>query len=1064
MKKNKKLNRKIYLLIILLTGLALGSCIIAVKASLSDFTFDIEELKGEIQSSDGAFWKNPAQNRKDAICNKLTTLQDLINEQNFEEAYNKLLYDIKPKLTGLKRDENEEPWGNGVYDQAWVTCEGLRGIFNTKCDLILSEINPLAVYDDDKTPPEISIIYEGEQYINDPGVWHVNIEDLESGLDIIIIDVNGIKDIYELYGVLSTSYDVPVPAIAGINTIIVTAINNDKDFIGDQETGTETEWVIIFEDTTPPVIDQPEDIAYEYMCTGKIITWVVSDDHPDTYTVLLDGGIIESGMWDSGIPIEIGVDGLSIGIYEFMITVNDTYDNYAEDIVFVDVQEDDDTSNPIMDYIYTGDGSDGNPGEIIMVASDESGLSIDPSGTYPIPASVLTHNFVFTATDNDNDRPDDSLSTTVIIVITICDDDNTPPIISIIYYGSGFDDNPGYFEWIISDTDDGIGGDHDSGFSELIVKGKYESTVGLPEEEFLLTPTETGTWNLPSSPGTYTLNITAFDNDDDRTLETDALLANLIQEETIADDDVTPPSISIQYDGEGHTANPGVWHVDVGDLESGLDEVEFLINGVQELYDQGLGGTISKSYDILVPDVVGEYTLTVVAKNNDNDWNGDQEQDTDTYWVEIIFDDDFTAPIISLSRYSGKRYREWRVFIEDLESGLDEILVEIDGNVHIHDTNLDGIISLSYYNILIPGEVGVHSITITAKNNDKDYAGDQETSTYLDSYNVGPSLILVDDDYTSPTISIAYEGGNVDINPGVWHIDVEDLESGLAEVLILVNGISVIDDQGLGGIISMHYDVSVPATAGIQTITITAKNNDIDFSGDQESYTRSHIADIEPSAILPPDDDNTGPTIVINYVENGYGKGYWRVYIEDIESGLDKIQILIDGIQYVHDQNLNGIQSKLYQFWVLATIERSDTGEGSHTIDVVAVNNDKDYAGDEEISTAFDSMCVDNTPPTIEMQYSGPSSTAEPGLWDIYILDYESGIDEVYISVDGNEVIYDYNGETVIHLEISVPGTEGLHTIDITAVNNDKDYDGDQESSTVSDQVTIIYVPPIIIP
>ncbi|MBA7526715.1 hypothetical protein ES705_18884 [subsurface metagenome] len=933
------------------------------------------------------------------------------------------------------------------------------------------------MYDDDKTPPTISIVYEGGHYLANLGTWSICIEDLESGIDDVLIQINGIVYVHDqnLGGPLSLAYNnIPLPVVIQTHMIVVTAINNDKDYEWDQETGTETDRIEILEDKTAPFINIVYQGDYNDENPG---TWNVNayDDESGineaTLQILIDNQFAGSELGDYNVP-NIPEEHTIYVEVENNDPFNPLFNSTLKFIMIID----DDDVYPVITYTYSGDNTDGNPGEIEVIASDNIGLSVDDSGTYEVPNTLGTHNFLFSATDNDDDRPGDSLTTTLSVSIPIVDDDTTPPIISIIYYGSGFDENPGYYEWNISDTDDGIGGDHDhdSGFSELIIKGKYESTVGLPEEEFLLTPTETGTWNLPTSPGTYTLNITASDNDDDRTLETDARSTSLIQEQTITDDDVTPPSISIQYEGDGNVINPGVWHVEVEDLESGLDEVEFLIGDAQYLYDQDLVGKQSKSYDIPVPDTVGEHILSVVAKDNDKDWNGDQEASTDSNVVNIILDDDTTGPIISVNRYV-KRYEhpsgEWRVFIEDLESGLDEIIIEVDGNVHIHDTNLNGIISLSYYNILIPGEVGVHPITITAKNNDKDYTGDQEISTYLDSYTKIPTIIALDDDFTNPTISIVYEGGNIETNPGVWHIDVEDLESGLAGVLILVDGISVIDDQSLGGTISAQYDVLVPAIAGIHTITFTAKNNDIGDSGVQEIYTRSHIVDIEPSAILPPDDDTTGPTIDINYVENGYGEGKWRVYIEDIESGLDRIQILIDGIEYVNDQNLNGMQSKMYQFWVLATIELLDTGEGLHTIEVVAVNNDKDYAGDEEISTAFDPMCVDDTDPTISITYSGSGYDFDPGWWNIYISDLESGIDEVKILINGFEYLHDqnldgiqsisYEGDPFFPLGngVPVPGSRGTHDLTVIAYNNDKDCDGDQESNTLETSVVIETLP-----
>jgi hypothetical protein len=95
------------------------------------------------------------------------------------------------------------------------------------------------------------------------------------------------------------------------------------------------------------------------------------------------------------------------------------------DVTFMII--DDDTIAPEIHVSYTGDGTDGNPGELMVIASDASGLSVDPSGSYPVPSSLGTHLFSFTATDNDNDRPNDALSSTDETSIDIVDDDTTEP-------------------------------------------------------------------------------------------------------------------------------------------------------------------------------------------------------------------------------------------------------------------------------------------------------------------------------------------------------------------------------------------------------------------------------------------------------------------------------------------------------------------------------------------------------------------------------------------------------------------------------------------------------------
>ncbi len=90
----------------------------------------IESLIKKINDSLDECWRKPANNRKNTMINKLNGLKDLVSDDNLEDVYNKLLHEIKPKLTGLKTDENEEAWGNGVFKNPWVICLDLQDEFN----------------------------------------------------------------------------------------------------------------------------------------------------------------------------------------------------------------------------------------------------------------------------------------------------------------------------------------------------------------------------------------------------------------------------------------------------------------------------------------------------------------------------------------------------------------------------------------------------------------------------------------------------------------------------------------------------------------------------------------------------------------------------------------------------------------------------------------------------------------------------------------------------------------------------------------------------------------------
>ena len=429
-----------------------------------------------------------------------------------------------------------------------------------------------------------------------------------------------------------------VPNSLGTYNFILTATDNDTDRVDDALSRTvHIAITIIDDDVTPP------EMNYFYTGDG-------TDGNP--------GEIIMIASDDSGLSVDPSGNFTvpnSLGTYNFAFTAIDNDTDRVDDALTRTVEIsihiiDDDVTPPEMNYSYTGDGTDGNPGEIIMMASDESGLSIDPSGTYSVPNSLGTHNFIFTAIDNDNDRVDDALTRTVEISINIIDDDVTAPVIDIQYIGSGLDSNPGYFEWNIFDIDSGI--------SEINVSITYESTEGLNDYTIYFEGTAIGSWFLPPYLGIYNIEISARDNDNDRTLIVDSLTTELMKDQEILDDDVISPELS------NLTIFPSVSEINVtfnAIDESGIGDISTYING--ELVDPITQIQYENTYSFIFENqwlFQGDSEVVIQVEDGDDDRTNDALSSSITGTFENILDNGKTAEefplttiLIAISSFAG---------------------------------------------------------------------------------------------------------------------------------------------------------------------------------------------------------------------------------------------------------------------------------------------------------------------------------------------------------------------------------------------------------------------------
>jgi hypothetical protein len=105
----------------------------------------------------------------------------------------------------------------------------------------------------------------------------------------------------------------------------------------------------VYENVTP-VITGPEDVEFYYTQTGHSIRWNLTDDYLDSYILYRNGTEIANGSLNQDTPFyQYSLVGLTVGIYNFTLWINDTSNNWASDQVLVTVKRDD--VMPVFTYV-----------------------------------------------------------------------------------------------------------------------------------------------------------------------------------------------------------------------------------------------------------------------------------------------------------------------------------------------------------------------------------------------------------------------------------------------------------------------------------------------------------------------------------------------------------------------------------------------------------------------------------------------------------------------------------------------------------------------------------------
>ncbi|MEX2717275.1 MAG: alkaline phosphatase [Candidatus Sigynarchaeota archaeon] len=229
-----------------------------------------------------------------------------------------------------------ESWSNGTLIN--VNVDGLpSGTYNFT--IIASDNINAPVYDsvivkvlDD--PPRIShpgsLAYEygtvGNQItwnISDPSAMNGSVGIFHDGFQIFSGSWN-----------YSTTMNVNVDGLGiGVHNYTIKASDGEL-------TSQDSAIVTVF--NVDPVISHPADIEYKVNTVGNQIAWFITDlsSTNQTYVIVRDGIVCNTGTWTSIDPVIISLDGLVVARYNFTIIVYDGLGGIAQDDVIVNVTGD----------------------------------------------------------------------------------------------------------------------------------------------------------------------------------------------------------------------------------------------------------------------------------------------------------------------------------------------------------------------------------------------------------------------------------------------------------------------------------------------------------------------------------------------------------------------------------------------------------------------------------------------------------------------------------------------------------------------------------------------------
>jgi len=411
-----------------------------------------------------------------------------------------------------------------------------------------------------------------------------------------------------------------------------------------------------------PAVNSPNDISYEEGTTGHSISWTAFDNNPGTYVIYRNDIEVDSGLWTSGIPITINVDGLTVGSYNYTINVTYSLGDSISDTVIVFIE---DITAPIVDnpanityeehttgHNISWTATDNNPGFYVIYMNEIETDSGSWTSGVPITINVDglaigSYNYTIVVSD----VYDNSATDTVIVIV----EDITEPVVDSpdnITYNEG--DAGNEISWTANDLN--------------------PATYSITKDG---TEIESGNWVVDGqtftvdvdglSYGTYTYVFTIYDVGGNFAMDT--VIVNVSDGTTPI---LTHPTDITYNEGDAgneiawtaNDLNPATYSItkDGTEIESG----NWVVDGQTFTVDvDGLSyGTYT--YVITVYDVDGNFAMDTVIVN-----------------VNEVIEDDADDPIISEPE---------DVYYEAGEEGNSITWVAIDANPDYFELYVDGVL------------------------------------------------------------------------------------------------------------------------------------------------------------------------------------------------------------------------------------------------------------------------------------------------------------------------------------------------------------------------------------